>query len=137
MKFRRSNASDPGTDETARGGKGFRGVHPIGSRVGLGFGAVVLVLLVTITLTLRSLGGLAEVLQEDFGIEPAALLVLHTWDQRLEHHPHIHALVPGGGPTSDRRRWKTTRHKKHRRRKKPYLTEKASRMHHTLEPASV
>lgn len=32
-------------------------------------------------------------------IDPAALLVLHTWNQELQHHPHIHALVPGGGPS--------------------------------------
>lgn len=25
------------------------------------------------------------------------LAVLHTWNQRLESHPHIHCLVPGGG----------------------------------------
>ena len=23
--------------------------------------------------------------------------VLHTWNQRLDFHPHIHCLVPGGG----------------------------------------
>ena len=25
------------------------------------------------------------------------LAVLHTWNQRLDNHPHIHCLVPGGG----------------------------------------
>ena len=34
-------------------------------------------------------------------IDPAALLVLHTWNQELGHHPHIHALVPGGGPSAN------------------------------------
>ncbi len=34
-------------------------------------------------------------------IDPAALLVLHTWNQELGHHPHIHALVPGGGPAAN------------------------------------
>ena len=39
------------------------------------------------------------------GIQPAALLVLHTWNQRLKHHPHIHALVPAGGLSTDGQRW--------------------------------
>ena len=24
--------------------------------------------------------------------------VLHTWGQTLDHHPHVHCIVPGGGP---------------------------------------
>ena len=48
---------------------------------------------------------LGEVLREELDCEPAALMVLHTWNQRLEHHPHLHALVPGGGPSRDGRRW--------------------------------
>ena len=35
------------------------------------------------------------------GIDPAASLVLHTWNQELWHHPHIHALVPGAGPSAN------------------------------------
>jgi hypothetical protein len=66
---------------------------------------------------------LKEVLREKQGIEPAALMVLHTWNQELDHHPHIHALVPGGGPSLAGNRWLTTRHPKHRRRKKPYLVD--------------
>jgi len=31
------------------------------------------------------------------GARLGAIMVLHTWGQQLEHHPHIHALVPGGG----------------------------------------
>src|SRR4051812_47182435 len=23
--------------------------------------------------------------------------VMHTWGQRLDHHPHVHCIVPGGG----------------------------------------
>jgi hypothetical protein len=48
---------------------------------------------------------LRDVMREDVGCEPAALMVLHTWNQRLEHHPHLHALVPGGGPSLDGPRW--------------------------------
>jgi hypothetical protein len=31
--------------------------------------------------------------------------VLHTWNQKLGLHPHIHCVVPAGGLSLDRRRW--------------------------------
>ena len=31
--------------------------------------------------------------------------ILHTWDQRLNFHPHIHFVVPGGGLSPDKTRW--------------------------------
>lgn len=31
------------------------------------------------------------------GVRLGALAVLHTWNQQLQNHPHIHCLVPGGG----------------------------------------
>jgi len=31
--------------------------------------------------------------------------VLHTWGQSLDHHPHVHCLVPGGGISPDGKRW--------------------------------
>ncbi|HZL24923.1 MAG TPA: IS91 family transposase [Acidobacteriaceae bacterium] len=31
--------------------------------------------------------------------------VLHTWGQNLDHHPHVHCIVPGGGISPDGRRW--------------------------------
>ena len=31
------------------------------------------------------------------GAVVGALLVLHTWGQTLQHHPHVHAVVTGGG----------------------------------------
>lgn len=42
------------------------------------------------------------------GAVPGLLLALHTWGQTLNLHPHIHALVSGGGlgPDGD---WETTR----------------------------
>ncbi len=40
--------------------------------------------------------------------EPAALMVLHTWNQKLEAHGHVHAVVPGGGPSLDGQRWVAT-----------------------------
>ena len=35
--------------------------------------------------------------------------VLHTWARNLTYHPHIHYLVPGGGLSSDRSNWLTSR----------------------------
>jgi hypothetical protein len=43
---------------------------------------------------------LTEKLAEDKGLRAATsgfTAVLHTWNQRLEFHPHIHCLVPGAG----------------------------------------
>lgn len=33
------------------------------------------------------------------------LAVLHTWNQKLLPHPHLHCLVPAGGLSLDRSRW--------------------------------
>lgn len=35
--------------------------------------------------------------------------VLHTWTQKLLFHPHIHAIVPGGGPNTSGDRWVSTK----------------------------
>jgi hypothetical protein len=32
-------------------------------------------------------------------------MVLHTWGQTLQHHPHVHCVVTGGGPSLDGTRW--------------------------------
>jgi len=39
------------------------------------------------------------------GAEIGFLAVLHTWGQRLDHHPHLHCVVPGGGLSPDRSSW--------------------------------
>ncbi len=39
------------------------------------------------------------------GAEIGFFSVLHTWNQKLQHHPHIHCVVPAGGLAADRRRW--------------------------------
>jgi len=31
--------------------------------------------------------------------------VLHTWGSAMTHHPHVHVIVPGGGLSSDGKRW--------------------------------
>ena len=33
------------------------------------------------------------------------LSVLHTWGSALNHHPHVHMIVPGGGISLDGARW--------------------------------
>ena len=33
------------------------------------------------------------------------LSVLHTWGQNLQHHPHVHCVVPAGGIALDRSHW--------------------------------
>ena len=35
----------------------------------------------------------------------SALAVLHTWNQQLVPHPHLHCLVPAGGISPDAKRW--------------------------------
>jgi len=39
------------------------------------------------------------------GIETGCISILHTWDQKLLFHPHIHCIVPGGGIDSDHTKW--------------------------------
>ena len=39
------------------------------------------------------------------GAAIGGLMVLHTWGQRLQHHPHVHCVVPAGGLSPDRTRW--------------------------------
>src|ERR1700730_7286606 len=36
--------------------------------------------------------------------------VLHTWNQKLELHPHVHCVIPAGGLSPDRTRWIHTRY---------------------------
>jgi hypothetical protein len=39
------------------------------------------------------------------GAQVGAVAVLHSWGQNLHYHPHVHCIVPGGGPSLDRTRW--------------------------------
>jgi hypothetical protein len=43
------------------------------------------------------------------GAEVGFLAVLHTWGQTLQHHPHVHCVVPGGGLTASRSDWISAR----------------------------
>ncbi len=51
--------------------------------------------------TLRTIAADAKHLGAEIGL----LAVLHTWGQNLHHHPHVHCVVPGGGPSLDGARW--------------------------------
>ena len=50
---------------------------------------------------------------KDFGLNPKHLgaelgltAILHTHTRRLDYHPHLHVVVPGGGIDPRRRQWK-------------------------------
>ncbi len=43
------------------------------------------------------------------GGELGMIGVLHTWGRQLQHHPHVHYIVPGGALSADRQRWRPAR----------------------------
>ena len=43
------------------------------------------------------------------GAELGVVAVLHSWGQNLHYHPHLHCIVPGGGPSLDGARWVSCR----------------------------
>jgi hypothetical protein len=43
--------------------------------------------------------------QKHLGADIGFFSVLHTWNQKLLHHPHVHCVVPTGGLSPDRTRW--------------------------------
>jgi hypothetical protein len=42
---------------------------------------------------------------QHLGAEIGFFSVLHTWNQKLEAHPHVHCIVPAGGLSPDHQRW--------------------------------
>ena len=55
---------------------------------------------------------------KDFGLNPKNLgahigmtAILHTHNRRLDYHPHIHVVVPGGGVDKARKQWKKKKSK--------------------------
>jgi hypothetical protein len=42
---------------------------------------------------------------QHLGAQIGFLSVLHTWGQNLQHHPHVHCVIPAGGLSADRSRW--------------------------------
>jgi hypothetical protein len=49
------------------------------------------------------------------GASAGMLSVLHTWGSNLSHHPHLHCVVPGGGPSLDGERWVTVERSRKRK----------------------
>jgi len=39
------------------------------------------------------------------GAQIGFLSVLHTWGQTLQHHPHVHCVIPAGGLSPDGKQW--------------------------------
>jgi hypothetical protein len=44
--------------------------------------------------------------EKGFAAELAMTAVLHTHTRRLDYHPHVHIIVPGGGVNAARNEWK-------------------------------
>ncbi|WP_425289847.1 IS91 family transposase [Stieleria varia] len=49
---------------------------------------------------------LSKNIKSEQDYDPAAISVLHTWNQKLEAHWHVHMLVPGAGPSLSGDEWK-------------------------------
>ena len=65
------------------------------------------------TLMYNTLFAVACSTLKDFGLNPNHLgaeigmtAVLHTHSRRLDYHPHVHVIVPGGGMDRERQQWK-------------------------------
>ncbi len=42
--------------------------------------------------------------------KPGVIAILHTWNQKIQYHPHIHCIIPAGG-INKKGEWKTTKGK--------------------------
>ena len=67
------------------------------------------------------------------GAQIGCIEVLHTWGQRLDFHPHIHCIVPGGG-LNKIGQWVSSR-KKFSRFPQPCRSMLQERMGHILQTA--
>src|ERR1700741_1170850 len=48
---------------------------------------------------------------QHLGAEIGFFSVLHTWNQQLQLHPHLHIIIPAGGLSPDHTRWVRSRNK--------------------------
>ena len=64
-------------------------------------------------------------IRDECGMQAASTMMLHTWNQRLGHHAHLHALVPGSGPSLDGTGWVPCRYTRATRKKpaQPFLVD--------------
>lgn len=56
----------------------------------------------------KSAAGTLRIIAADprhLGAGIGLIAVLHSWGQTLSYHPHLHCIVPGGGPSPDGTRW--------------------------------
>jgi hypothetical protein len=74
---------------------------PVGEIAFQNKAAVYAILFRAATDTLRTIAADPKHLGAEIGL----VAVLHTWGQNLHHHPHVHCVVPGGGPSPDGTRW--------------------------------
>ena len=51
---------------------------------------------------------LLEFGQNDLGGKIGFIATLHTWDQKLAEHIHLHCVIPAGALSSDKKRWTGT-----------------------------
>ena len=51
---------------------------------------------------------LRKTIRGEQGYDAAATMVLHTWNQKLDAHWHVHAIVPGAGPGCNGDGWQTS-----------------------------
>ena len=70
------------------------------------------------TLVYDLLFACASATLKDFGLNPNNLganigmtALLHTHNRRMDFHPHIHVVVPGGGVDKDKKQWKKKKSK--------------------------
>ena len=70
------------------------------------------------TLVYNLLFACASSTMKDFGSNPSNLgadigmtVVLHTHNRRLDYHPHVHIVVPGGGVDRAKKQWKKKKSK--------------------------
>ena len=53
---------------------------------------------------------LLEFGQNELGGKIGFLSILHTWDQKLAQHIHLHCIIPAGAISADKKRWMSSSH---------------------------
>ena len=68
---------------------------------------------------------LSELCEEELGIKPGMISMLHTWGQNLSYHPHVHTIIPNGGIDLKTGKW--------RKIKRKYYLIKPSHLRHRFK----